>query len=386
MVRFLSKSSISYSILFIFWYSKNLSYSLHITGGVVGGTMKLLIYQEDEEPCVHGIKVYRNAVFDTEHFTQIYTPTFPGMDSSFCMNYCIRTASCDAIFVAKSEENEYIEEYNMYEYWYKFDWCAAYKIDKNEVNVIDLTPKTSAPVIDTWEGGIVPKESELFLIDFNACCPNICHNNTKCTPSNDGSFQCISGFATFNWTGPEVHVYFPFEDTIPDKVVGNFMLADGRVQKSIYLDGQTTVDFNIEGKSDCWKEVSSCKNMGFSLSFWLQVISNSGFESQGNVVGIISAMQNGNREGWKINILRWNSDNVLKFHVNDIQNIDRAAKKDVLKTGNLMNGITTPWFINIQSLMKMQMFCLTSIKMESHTIQDMGIMSVLQYLQILLTD
>ncbi len=329
MVRFSSKSSISYLILSIFWCSKNLSYSIDITGGVVGETMKLLIYQEDEEPCVHGINVYRNAVFDTGHFTQIYTPTFPGMESSFCMNYCIRTASCDAIFVAKSKEYRYIQEYNMYEFWYQFDWCAVYKINKNEVDVIDLTPKTSVPMIETFEEKIVPKESELFLIDFNACCPNKCPNNTKCTPSNDGSFKCISGFAALNWTGPEALVYLPFEDTIPDKVVGNFMLADGRVQKSVYLDGQTTVDFNIEGNSGCWREVSSCKNMGFSLSFWLQVISNSGFESHGRIVGVISAIKQGDKEGFKITILHWNSDNVLKFHVNDFQNHGQAAMKNI---------------------------------------------------------
>ncbi len=93
-----------YSIIsFIFCYSENLSHSLEITNEIVGKTMTLLIYQDIDKPCVHEIKSYRNAIFSTEFFKQISIPLYHGIDSSYCMNYCIRTVSCDAIFVAKSE-------------------------------------------------------------------------------------------------------------------------------------------------------------------------------------------------------------------------------------------------------------------------------------------
>ncbi len=319
-----------YSIIsLLFCYSEKLSHSLEITSEVGGKAMMLLIYQEDEKPCVHEIKSYRNAIFVTEYFKQISIPSYHGVDLSFCMNYCIRTVSCDAIFVAKSQEYGYDYENSEFIYWYEFDWCAAYKMNINEVSVIDIRNVSSVPVMETWEAELVPKESEIILINFDVCCPNKCPYNTTCTPSKTGSYLCISGFAILDWPGPEASVYLPFENNFPDSVWGKFLLADGLAQKSLYLDGQTTVDFDFTHSSGCWKTISSCKSMGFSVSFWLKVITNMGFESHGKSASIISAIQERDYEGWNIFILHYNSRNVLKIQVNDPQNPGKEAQKQM---------------------------------------------------------
>ena len=214
-------------------------------------------------------------------------------------------------------------------HWYDFDWCAAYKMNINDVSVVDLRPGTSVPVMQTWEEELVPKESELILINFDVCCLNKCPYNATCTTSRNGSYLCISGFATLNWTGPKALVYLPFDNDIPETVLGNYMLVDGVVQKSLYLDGQTTVDFDFTHSNGCWKTISSCKSIGFSLSFWLMVITNTGFESHGKSASIISAIQDRDYEGWNIFILHYNSRNVLKYQVNDPQNHGKEAQKQI---------------------------------------------------------
>ena len=304
-----------------------ISFSLEFTSDLTSKTIKLLIYQNKETPCIHNIEVYKNAIFNTDSFTQVYFLKFKEMEESYCTNYCIKTASCDAIFVAKSEEEKDEYKNKTYGYWYDFDWCEVYKINTREVHVIHLTPNTSVPVVNTWSNGMVPTESELILIDFDVCCPNKCPNGTTCTASQDGSFQCISGFATLNWTGPEAMVYLPFEDFVPDEVVGNFRLADGRDQRSLWLDGNTTIDINMDGNTGCWRQVSTCKTLGFSLAFWIKVISNNGFELHDEGVGVISAMRQLIKEGWLVNLYNWNQHYRLKFRVNDLQIPGKTTKK-----------------------------------------------------------
>ncbi len=315
-----------FTILLTVFHKENPVFSLDITGKVARKIMNLLIYRKYDSPCVHGIKVYDNAIFTNKNFTEISIPHFPGIDGSYCTNYCIKTGLCNAIFVAKSGESQYNYDNNVYDY---FDWCKVYKVNTGEVNVTDLTSTISVPVVDTWNEGTVPEESELILLDIDPCCPNTCPNGTICANSEDGSFLCISGFATLQWTGPEAEVYLPFDSISPGVIVGNFKLADGLDQQSLWLDGETSIEVNIPGNSGCWRQVSTCQTQGFSLAFWIKVLSGLGFESHGNTVDVISALREEEMEGWNVRILRWNSNIILKFLVHDLQNPSKQAKKEI---------------------------------------------------------
>ncbi len=209
-----SKCFLTISLALYFKYPSNVSHN--VAGETKGTNMKLLIHKGDDEPCVNSMKVYNNAIF-LDSFIEISIPIFPGMKESYCINYCIRTSLCNAIFIAKSKEYDYGENSNVfYSYWYKFDWCKVYTIQRKDINVTDLTLDVSAPVISTWpEGGALPDQSELTFIQFDGCCPNKCSNETICKNTVGGSFLCLN-------------VYLEFDDNmIPDAIVGNYQLSDG---------------------------------------------------------------------------------------------------------------------------------------------------------------
>ena len=279
--------------------------------------MKILIYQGDDEPCcVHMMKVYENAIFQ-DNFTEVSIPEFTEMKGSYCINYCIQTKLCNAMFIAKSMEY----------------WCKAYRIHRNEANITALTSSMSAPVINTWNGGAIPNESELTLIDFDACCPNACSSGSVCKNNKDTSFTCIFGSfegLQIQWTGPKAVVYIPFDEGLtPDEVVGNFQLTDGVSEQALYLDGSTSIDINTPGGNmACWKHVSSCKTTGFSVAFWIQVISNTGFENHQDQVGVLTAMRATNKEGWEVNLLNYNHNLLLKMRVNNLLIPGKLALKE----------------------------------------------------------
>ncbi len=295
-----------FNIFASFW---NTSWKRHVTS--------YKLYPDISEPCIHGIKEYNNAIFQGD-FTEVSIPTFPGMKGSYCINYCIRTRLCNAIFIAKSMEYNYYyyQNYVYYyydSYWFAFDWCKVYNIDVNMVNVTDLTLNSSAPVIATWVGGTIPDRSELSLIYFR------CPPGSMCKDINNISFLCL-------------YVNLEFENNLtPDSVVGNFQLTDGMIGKALLLDGATTIDVMTPGNKGCWEQVSSCNTMGFSVSFWIKVISNIGFVDHTDTVGVISAMRTWGKEGFEIKLMDWSSNKLLKMHVADtqIQGSDQHAWKEI---------------------------------------------------------
>ena len=295
--------------------------SFQVAAEPMGKDMTLLIHQRGGQSCVHGMSVYYNAIFHND-FTEVPIPQFFGIEGSYCINYCIRTRSCNAIVIAETMEYYYDYQNNNYDYWLEFDWCKAYRINLTSVNITDLnsnnlTPVTNAPVVSTWPEGVIPDESELTLINFNGCCPNRCANGSECKNIGGGSFLCL-------------YVYLEYEDNlIPDAVVGTFQLIDGMVGQALYLDGATTVDINIPGNVGCFREISSCQTMGFSLAFWIKVISDMGFENDTDTVGVISAMKNWGHEGWAVKLIKKNSDDILKLHIADTQIQGQHAWKDI---------------------------------------------------------
>ncbi len=195
-----------------------------------------------------------------------------------------------------------------------------YRIQKNEINVTDLTLNISAPVISTWpEGGVLPDQSELTFIQFDGCCPNKCSNDTICKNTVGGSFLCLNVYLEFDY------------NMIPDAIIGNFQLSDGMTGQALWLDGATTIDLIIPGNSGCWRQLSTCETRGFTLAFWIKVISNSGFENHQDTVGVITAMRAWGKEGWGLKLMNSNSNHILKMHVADMQNPDQHAWKEIDK-------------------------------------------------------
>ncbi len=309
-------SSEKYGVFQTLWIVLTILISRDVTDALTGKQMKLIIYQEDDQPCTHGLKVYENAVF-TDNFNEISIPTFPGIKGSFCINYCIRTGLCNAIFVAKTNEND-------------FEWCTAYKIERKDINVTALTEETSAHVMDTWEGGAVPEKSELVTLDIDACCPNNCPNQCDCENTEEGSFQCFPGFTTCPWSGPdaEVHLAFP-EDTVWDRFAGNMMYTEGIAGQALWLDGSTTVEKNMANSDGCWMDVKTCQEEGFSVAFWFKIISDSGLKFSLDEVGVISAIDTEVKQGWAIELINYESRYYLKFQVHDMQNPLKAAYKEI---------------------------------------------------------
>ncbi len=307
----------------IFFLGRTLLILVGVTG-VTGANMKLIIYHENDQNCIHDIKVYKNAVFN-DNFTEIFIPKFPGMTDSYCTNYCIRTQLCNAVIVAQSTQYEYQNREHVY--LTEFDWCAAYKIQKKDISVTDLASSKQSAVVDTWGGGIIPNKSQLIIINIDACCPNRCPKECECQNTEDGQFLCTSPLSTFKWFGPEAKVYLRFEEDICwTDIVGNVQFADGMANNALLLDGETTLEINMLNHGGCWKNVSSCKSIGFSVAFWIQILSNSGSENHHEVVGVISAINRWNTQGWAVHILNWQSTNYLKIQINDMQMGNQAFK------------------------------------------------------------
>ncbi len=316
-----------YSISLTVFCGGALSILVGVTGEMMGTDMKLIIYHQNDQNCIHDIKVYKNAVFN-DNFTEISIPKFPGMTDSYCTNYCIRTQLCNAVIVAQSTEYEYQDR--EYVYLTEFDWCAAYKIQKKDINVTDLASSKQSAVVDTWDGGIIPNKSQLIIISIDACCPNQCPKECDCQKTEDGQFLCTSPLSNFEWYGPEAKVHLPFEkDTCWTDIVGNVQFADGMANKALLLDGQTTLEINMVNQGGCWKDVSSCKSIGFSVAFWVKVLSDAGFEDHEKIVGVISALRRWEKEGWGFHIINWESKYYIKFQVNDLRNAGRSAFKEI---------------------------------------------------------
>ncbi len=296
-----------YAVFQILWIMFTILISRDVTDALAGKQMKLIIYQENDQTCTHGLNVYENAVF-TDNFNKISVPIFQGLKDSFCINYCIRTGLCNAIFVAKTNEND-------------FEWCTVYKIERKDISVTNLTEETSAHVMDTWKGGSVPEKSELVTLDIDACCPNECPNQCDCENTEDGSFQCFPGFTTCPWSGPDAEVHIAFtEDTVWDGLVENVMYTEGIVGQALWLDGSTGLEMTMAGNKGCWKDLSSCKEEGFSVSFWLKIPSVPLSE-----VGFVSAIRNLLYEGWALIFV----NNALKFQIHDMQIPGKAAYKEI---------------------------------------------------------
>ncbi len=300
-----------------------------VTGDITGTDMKLLIYEENDQICIHDIKTYKNAIFN-DAFMEISIPMFKGMKHTYCTNYCIRTGLCNAIIVAQSNEKKYQDGEN--EYLAEFDWCTTYKIQKKDINVTDLTSLHPEPVVNIWNGGILPNKPELTVINFNACCPNQCPKECKCQNTEDGLFICTSPLSSFEWFGPEVKVHLPFEEaTCWTDIVGNIQFAEGMANKALLLDGQTSLEINMVNNGGCWKNVGSCGEGGFSVAFWIKIISNYGFENHRTNVGIISAVEKWDKEGWAVLINNWEPNCNLKFEVYDWQIGDKIAYVNIEK-------------------------------------------------------
>ena len=113
-----------------------------------------------------------------------------------------------------------------------------------------------------------------------------------------------------------------------DAVVGSFQLAEGMTGNALWLDGNSTIDIFIPGTSGCWRQVSTCQAQGFSLAFWIKVISDSGFENHQDKVGVVTAMRAWGKEGWKVKLSKLNSNWFLRMHVADMQNPEQHAWKE----------------------------------------------------------
>ncbi len=288
-----------------------------VTGGITGTDMKLLIYEENDQICIHDMKTYKNAVFNDD-FMEISIPIFKGMKDTYCTNFCIRTGLCNAIIVAQSTEGRYKDGEN--EYLPEFDWCATFKIQKKNINVIDLVSSQPALVVEIWNDGITPNKSELIVINFNACCPNQCPEECDCQNTEDGLFICTSPLSNFEWFGPEAKVHLPFEeDTCWTDIVGNVQFVDGMANKALLLDGQTSLEINLMDNGGCWKDVSSCKSFGFGVAFWIKILSQLGFENNSTWVGVISTLRSWTTGGWNVHLTKWESSNYLKIQINDGQ-------------------------------------------------------------------
>ena len=94
-------------------------------------------------------------------FTEVSPPAFLGMKDSYCTNYCIRSGLCNALFLAYNDD----ESGNL-----EFSWCAVYRVDVKNLDVIALDGTTSVPVMNTWNShGGTPTSSKLITIGhFNA--------------------------------------------------------------------------------------------------------------------------------------------------------------------------------------------------------------------------
>ncbi len=287
----------------IFICGRTLLILLDITGEIMGRSMKLVIYHKNDQTCIHDMKIYKNAIFN-DNFTEISIPKFHSMTDTYCTNFCIRTGLCNAIIVAQS--TKYEDQNNEYANLTEFNWCAAYKIQKKDINVIDLTSSKQSPAVNIWDGGIVPNKSQLITINIDACCRNQCRKECDCQNTEDGLFICTSPLSTFEWFGPEAKVYMPFEeDTCWTDIVGDVKFVEGMANKALLLDGQTSLEINMINHGGCWKDVSSCQSLGFSVGFWIKILSNSGFENQGEVAGVISTIKMWITEGWGFHLTKW---------------------------------------------------------------------------------
>ncbi len=101
------------------------------------------------------MKEDENVIFDNI-FTEIPRPAFPGMKDSYCTNYCIRSGLCNAIFLAYNDDGNGNTQFN---------WCAVYKVDVKNLNILALDGTTSVPVMNTWDShGGTPSSSKLITI------------------------------------------------------------------------------------------------------------------------------------------------------------------------------------------------------------------------------
>ncbi len=76
----------------------------------------------------------------------------------------------------------------------------------------------------------------------------------------------------------------------------------------------------------CWQQVSGCID-GFSLAFWIKVISGPGINR--NAEGVISAMRSKNKEGWGIIVLKWDEHFYLKMEVQDYRITGAMSSKEI---------------------------------------------------------
>ncbi len=310
-------------------------------GGSLGlqGTAHIVPYTEmtasmcqvDGSYCGHNVKLYQNAAF-YDSFTEVSIPRYQGMKETHCMYYCIRTGKCNAIIIANSVGYDYIDGYHVFTY--EFDWCAAYKIQGKHVNVTgffkDYQITDYPDVVSTWDNGIIPEDSQLIIIEFDACCPSQCPQGCQCQDTEDGNFLCTAGQIPSQWSEAGAKVYVPFEEnTCFTDLIGEFEFVDRMENKALLLGGEASVETNMVNHGGCWMNVSSCQSLGFGVAFWIKVLSNNGFQNHEESVGVISALSGWNKEGWNIMIINWNSGNFLKFHVSDWQNPGKTAFKEL---------------------------------------------------------
>ena len=105
-----------------------------------------------ETTCVHTMYEYRNISFNN-NFTEVYLPQNLEMIESLCCIFCIRTQSCNAVFLAFKNDREGMTN---------FTRCSAYMVHGNDVNLTSTNNGKGALLGNGYAG--VPEESKFIII------------------------------------------------------------------------------------------------------------------------------------------------------------------------------------------------------------------------------